>query len=261
MQIRSSFKYFGPFQYIRCLICAILIPWSNPAFPAGELTESALPENEIVVLLHGLGRSNTAMWRLAGRLEDDGYDVYQVGYSSIKTTPDEMIETITEQINACCISTPRTVHFVGHSLGGLLIRAYLSSHRPPELGNTVLLGTPNNGSSVADQVADHALVEYLLPVAIELGTDPDSFPNRLPPPDYPVGIIAGVVDSELREYFLPEPNDGIVPVESTRLEGMTDFIEIPSGHSMMRYDADVAKQTSYFLKHQRFLHDQSDPEE
>ena len=228
-------------------------------------TESALPgesdgqpetsTTDMVVLLHGLGRDNTAMWRLAGRLEEGGYEVHRVGYNSIKTTPDEMIKTVTEQIKACCENESRTVHFVGHSLGGLLIRAYLQTHRPANLGNTVLLGTPNNGSAVADRIKDHPLVEYLLPVTADLGTDPDSLPNRLPLPDYPVGIIAGVVESELRAHFLPGPSDGVVPVETTKLEGMTDFIEIESWHSMMRYDSEVAEQTLHFLQHQRFSHE------
>ena len=222
----------------------------TPAHAADSDTASA----EVVVLLHGLGRNNTAMWRLAGRLEDAGYDVHRVGYQSFKATPEEMIESITAQIDECCANETRRVHFVGHSLCGLLIRAYLAEQRPPELGRTVLIGTPNNGTEMADHFKDHKLVELLLPTATELGTDADSLPNRLPQPDYPVGIIAGVVDSELSEHFFPGPNDGMVPVASTRLENMADFIEIDTGHSMMRYDEDVALQVIHFLERGRFHH-------
>ena len=212
----------------------------------------ARPE-EVVVLLHGLGRNNTAMWRLAGRLEEAGFEVRRVGYSSIKVPPVEMITTVTEQINDCCADEERVVHFVGHSLGGLLIRAYLQDYRPPILGNTVMLGTPNSGTELADHFKDHALIEHLLPAATQLGTGPESLPNTLPLPDYPVGIIAGVVDSEFVEHFLPGPNDGMVPVDSTRMEGMVDFIEIETGHSMMRYDEEVAIQVVHFLNEVRFL--------
>ena len=208
---------------------------------------------EPVVLLHGLGRNNTAMWKLASRLEEDGFDVHRIGYSSFKESPGEMIASVTMQINECCADETRAVHFVGHSLGGLLIRAYLQSYRPPVLGNTVLIGTPNSGTEIADHFEGHALVEYLLPAATQLGTSPESLPNRLPEPDYPVGIIAGVVDSELGEHFFPGPNDGMVPVESTQLDSMTDFIVLETGHSMMRYDRDVAIQVIHFLEKGGFL--------
>lgn len=207
---------------------------------------------EVVVLLHGLGRSNFAMWRLADRLEDAGYDVQQVGFTSINTTTDEVIADITEQINTCCRNEKRSVHFVGHSLGGLLIRAYLQENTINNLGRAVLIGTPNNGTGIADHFKGHSLVELLVPIATSLGTDKDSLPNRLEAPYYPVGVIAGVYQSDLNEDYLPGRDDGLVPVESTKLEGMRDFIEIESGHSMMRYNEDVAKQTIHFLRHGEF---------
>ncbi len=211
-------------------------------------------KQEIVVLLHGLGRSNTAMWRLAGRLEDAGYEVHRVGYNSINTTPDEIITDITQQINVCCANESRTIHFVGHSLGGLLIRAYLQENRLPSLGNTVLVGTPNNGTDIADLFKDNCLVELLVPTATALGTDDESLPNRLDAPYYPVGVIAGVYESDRNEEYLPGRDDGLVPVESTKLEGMTDFIEIETGHSMMRYNKDVVRQVIFFLHEGKFLH-------
>ncbi|MEW8470361.1 MAG: alpha/beta fold hydrolase [Candidatus Thiodiazotropha sp.] len=214
--------------------------------------EKDLSKKEVVVLLHGLGRSNIAMWRLAGRLEDAGYDVQQVGYSSINTTTDEVIADITKQIDDCCASEKRIVHFVGHSLGGLLIRAYLQENILKQLGNTVLIGTPNKGTEIADQLKGNCLVELLVPMATALGTDERSLPKTLEFPYYPVGVIAGVYDSGLNEEILPGRDDGLVPVESTKLEGMSDFIEIESGHSMMRYNEDVASQTIHFLKNGKF---------
>ena len=231
---------------VACLCLGLLI---NSAVTGANASAN---DAEVVVLLHGLGRNNTAMWSLAGRIEKAGYEVHRVGYRTYKTDPAVMIDTVTEQINVCCLNEPRRVHFVGHSLGGLLIRAYLQDHRPPKLGYTVLVGTPNNGTAAADRVKDQALIEQLVPAATQLGTDPDSLPNRLPLPDYPVGIIAGVVDRELSNHFLPGPNDGVVPVESTRLEGMRDFVEIETGHSMMRYDKEVANQVIHFLAQGRF---------
>ncbi|MBT2971304.1 MAG: alpha/beta hydrolase [Candidatus Thiodiazotropha sp. (ex Ctena orbiculata)] len=75
----------------------------------------------ILVQLLGLERSNTAMWRLASRLEDAGYEVHWIGYSSINMTTDEVIDDITQQITDRCVNESRPVNFVGHSLGGLLM--------------------------------------------------------------------------------------------------------------------------------------------
>ena len=202
---------------------------------------------ETVVLIHGLGRSNTAMWRLAWRLEDAGYQVHRIGYSSINTTTGEIIDDISQQIRDCCTDESGPVHFVGHSLGGLLIRAYLQDNRRDNLGRVVLAGTPNNGTDIADRFKDNCLVELLVPVATALGTDDQSLPNRLEPPYYPVGVIAGFQDNDTNDKHLPGRDDGLVSVESTKLEGMTDFIEIESGHSMMRYNREVAEQIISFL--------------
>ena len=111
-------------------------------------------DRDIVVLLHGLGRSNSAMWLLASRLEDAGFHVERVGYSSLDQTPVQILAAVSGQIDVCCAKHERTVHFVGHSLGGLLIRAYLQDHGVDKLGRVVLMGTPNQGTTVVDHFRD-----------------------------------------------------------------------------------------------------------
>ena len=114
-----------------------------------------------------------------------------------------------------------------------------------------MIGTPNNGTGVADHFKDNCLIN-LIPIATALGTDDNSLPNRLPPPDYPVGIIAGISQSQPNEAQLPGPDDGLVSVESTKIEGMSDFTAVFSGHSMLRYNDEVAEQTIEFLKTGKF---------
>lgn len=237
------------------LVSASLSPFTF-AIDEQPIDSKALSAKETVVLLHGLGRSNTAMWRLAWRLENAGYEVHRVGYRSINTTPDEIIHEVTQQISDCCENSSRTTHFVGHSLGGLLIRSYLQDNQPDNLGRVVFVGTPNNGTSIADHFKGNYLVKLLVPVATALGTDEASLPNQLAPPYYPVGVIAGIYGNDANEAYLPGKDDGLVPVESTKLEGMTDFIEIESGHSMMRYNNQVAAQVIAFLKTGHFDRDQ-----
>ena len=207
---------------------------------------------ELVVLLHGLARSKTAMWRLASRIEEAGYAVARIGYRSLDVPPEEILQNIGRQIDLCCVKHPNTIHFVGHSLGGLLIRAYLDKRRPDQLGKVVLIGTPNQGTPIVDYFQDRWYAQFAGPTARALGTGKDSFPNSLPPPHYLVGVIAGVVESLNNEKYIPGKDDGLVPVESTKLKGMTDFILVETSHSMMRYNKDVATQTLYFLKQGKF---------
>jgi pimeloyl-ACP methyl ester carboxylesterase len=207
---------------------------------------------ETVVLLHGLGRGNLAMWRLAGRLENAGFRVVRVGYDSIARTPEEIVAEVSAQIDACCARDSGPVHFAGHSLGGLLIRAYLERNRPAGLGRVVLMGTPNQGTPVVDRYHDRWWLRALGEPALSLGTGPESFPHQLAPPDYPVGVIAGVWEGLENEQVLPGADDGLVPVESTKLAGMTDFIVLETSHAAMRGDETVARQTIHFLRHGRF---------
>jgi predicted alpha/beta-hydrolase family hydrolase len=215
--------------------------------------DDEVPGNrEIIVLLHGLGRSNNSMWLLASRLEDAGFYVRRVEYDSLHQGPDEILQDISSQINQCCKEHAQSVHFVGHSLGGLMVRAYLQDNEVDELGRVVLLGTPNQGTEAADHFSNGWLMKVLGPTAQALGTDPDSFPKSLETPDYPVGIIAGELNSELNDPVIPGKDDGLVSVEATKIDTMTDFIIIETGHSMMRYDREVADQTIEFIRNGAF---------
>lgn len=215
------------------------------------LNSGETKEKEIVVLIHGLARSNASMWLLNLRLKNAGYRVETVGYQSLNRTPEQIVDDITLQINQCCRKENNRVHFVGHSLGGLLIRAYLQANEVDNLGRVVLIGTPNQGTEIADYFQDKWWSKFAGPAALSLGTAENSFPKSLDDPYYPVGIIAGVRQSD-NEQILPGPDDGLVPVESTKVNNMNDFIVIDSGHSMMRYDEDVAEQTIHFLRQGKF---------
>ncbi len=215
--------------------------------------ESEHGDKDIVVLIHGLARGNAVMWLLASRLEDAGFHVHRVGYSSLNRSPEQMLEEVQSQIDECCVAHPRRVHFVGHSMGGLLIRAYLEDRSVENLGRVVLIGTPNQGTEVVDRFRDRWWMQMLGPAALSLGTDDESFPKSLAPPYYPVGVIAGESRLDIDDEILPGKDDGLVPVEATKLEGMSDFIVVESGHALMRYDEEVARQTVAFLSDGEFL--------
>jgi pimeloyl-ACP methyl ester carboxylesterase len=214
---------------------------------------------EKVVLLHGFGRSDLSMLLLNSALTEAGYDVHSLDYASIDEAPEALVEIIAEDINNCCKNGAETVHFVGHSLGGLLLRDYLGRQRPEELGHVVLIGSPNKGSELADADLGIAAQETLLgwagPSAQALHTGPDGYAASLPAPDYSVGVIAGNRGNHMSDKWLPTPNDGVVSVESARLDGMTDFIEVEVTHWDMRRDQVVAELVIDFLRHGRFDHE------
>jgi pimeloyl-ACP methyl ester carboxylesterase len=215
---------------------------------------SAEPGSPQVVVLHGLGRTETAMLLLENQLAGAGFEVHNIGYPSRDQTPEALIELIADEIDDCCANNGRTLHLIGHSLGGLLIRAYLEQAEPANLGRVVLLGTPNGGSELADQTDGLAssLLDYAGPTARMLGTGADAFPASLGPPTYPLGIIAGTRDAGVTNQWLPLPNDGMVSVASARLEGMVDFLELGVTHWGLRNDPEVARQSIHFLEHGSF---------
>lgn len=211
---------------------------------------------EKVVLLHGYARSDLSMLLLNSALTEAGYDVYSLEYPSIEEPPEVAAKMIGAEIDSCCRDSESKVHFVAHSLGGLLVRDYLAQHRPKNLGRVVLMGTPNKGSELADGdvgiAAEETLLEWAGPSARALHTGPDGYPASLPAPDYPVGVIAGDWAPELSEKWLPVPNDGVVSVDSARLEGMADFVVVEVAHWKMRSDPVVAELTIDFLRHGEF---------
>jgi pimeloyl-ACP methyl ester carboxylesterase len=214
---------------------------------------------EKVVLLHGFGRSDMSMLLLNSALTEAGYDVYSLEYPSTDEAPEALVAIVGEDINNCCIDAAETVHFVGHSLGGLLLRDYLGRERPGNLGHVVLIGSPNKGSELADADLGIAAQETMLgwagPSAQALHTGPDGYAASLPAPEYTVGVIAGNRGNHVSDKWLPTPNDGVVSVESARLDGMTDFVEIEVTHWDMRSSPIVAKLVIDFLRHGRFNHE------
>ena len=230
------------------LIWLLLTPVAKAESPSAQ---PAL-QPPLVVLLHGLGRTRMSMWLLASRLEDAGFRVHRIGYRSLDRSPAEIVESVSRQINDCCAGHQGEVHLVGHSLGGLLIRAYLEENHIPHLGRVVLIGTPNQGVELVDRFSGNFLFSLLGPTTAALGAGSESLPDRLSRPYYPVGVIAGSTRSDWNDSWLEGPDDGLISVESTRLEGMIDFIMVDSGHSMMRYSGEVARQTIEFLRTGRF---------
>jgi triacylglycerol lipase len=220
---------------------------------AGLPPPPAEPAAEVVVLLHGYGRTERSMRPLARRLEADGFRVASLRYHSFDGAPEELVAELATQIDDCCAEAER-IHFVTYSLGSLVLRAYLAEHAVPRLGRVVMLGPPNGGSELADLAARVRPIHRIVgPTALALGTGEASFPNSLGPASFECGVVAGNRSyNPIGSWLIHDADDGVVGVASTRLEGMADWIVLPASHHSLLRSRAVAEQAAHFLAHGRF---------
>jgi pimeloyl-ACP methyl ester carboxylesterase len=208
-----------------------------------------------VILLHGLCRTSASMSKLASALIQAGYYVENVDYlsrsASIARLSDEAIDRALAdpKMQSCS-----RIHFVTHSLGGILVRSYFRRHDPGKLGRVVMLGPPNQGSEVVDQLGGWWLFRKLNgPAGSELGTNPDSTPNTLGPVDFELGVIAGDRSINwINSLMIKGRNDGKVSVERTRVSGMMEILVVPVAHPFLMRNQAVIGSTLNFLKSGHF---------
>lgn len=208
--------------------------------------------SECVVLLHGLIRSSTSMNKMQRELDEAGFVTANIDYPSRDYTVEELADMAVPEGLAECRSHDdvERIHFVTHSLGGILVRQYLSNSDIPELGRVVMLGPPNQGSIAADDMGDVPGFEWLNgPAGRQLGKGDDSVPLKLGPADFEVGIIAGnrTIDP-ITSAVLENPDDGRVSVEDTKLEGMADFVVVEHSHAFMMRMREPIELTISFLQ-------------
>jgi hypothetical protein len=235
---------------IICIFIALIPSTLMAATPVSH-------EKECVILLHGMGKSPASMNKIEAYLAGKGYRIVNLGYPSTDESIERIAEVYIADAVAKCQPGPLyKIHFVTHSLGGIIVRQYLQANSLPEGSRLVMLAPPNQGTEVVDYVKDFFAYRWIHgPTGQELGTNPESAPNRMKPIDIEVGIIAG--DQSLNPIFsalIPGPDDGRVSVERAKLEEMTDFLVISSTHTSILKNSAVLKQIAYFLEHGKFDH-------
>ena len=205
---------------------------------------------ECVVLLHGLSRTGQSLKTLEFALKKADYKVVNGRYPSTQKTIEQLAPYVGKAAAKC---GGDRVNFVTHSMGGILVRAWLRDQRPANLGRVVMMAPPNNGSELVDANRKGILFEIMGPAARELGTGPDSILRRLGPANFELGIIAGDrPGSPVMSSKLKGPNDGTVTVASTKLQGMRDHLTLHVGHTFMMNNPLVIAQILTFLKKGRF---------
>jgi len=223
------------------------------AIPDPKSRSAPAGQRDCVILIHGLGRTPLSMKRLEWMLERAGYRVVNFSYPSRRFSVEQLAEEYLDKAVAAQSQAGR-IHFVTHSMGGIILREYLANHAATNLGRVVMLAPPNHGSELADRLGKCAVGRWILgPAGCELGTSASELPERLGPAHFELGVIAA--DSQLHRWFhhvFSGPNDGKVSVQSAQLDGMADFLVVPGSHTWITWRAATSRQILAFLENGHF---------
>jgi pimeloyl-ACP methyl ester carboxylesterase len=203
--------------------------------------------SEHVILLHGLWMRAFTLAALRRRLEQAGYAVDQFDYASVFRSPEVSIEHLLRRAQSV---SSRNLHFVGHSLGGLIAMQALQRQPGLSSGRVVCLGSPLRGSAMARGIAGVPGGAYIIGKHLDiLRTGLERWDGR-----QEVGSIAGRLPIGLGFAIgaLSSPHDGTVSVAETELPGLTDHCVVPATHTGLLFSAEAAEQAIAFLRHGRF---------
>ena len=207
---------------------------------------------QCVVLLHGWAKSGKCMEAIERNLQKEGFHTINISYPSRENTIDEIIEKyIHPNIppNNCS-----EIHFIGHSMGGIVTRYYLSKYKPSNLGKVILIASPNQGSELVQKFQTTKWIANILgPGCLQIAKN-STLLTSIAKPYYKVGIISAdlSINPITSLFFLAGPDDGTVTVESTLLEDMTDHVTISSTHTMVLKHHMTFEQIKHFLEHGSF---------
>ncbi|MEO0795047.1 MAG: alpha/beta fold hydrolase [Verrucomicrobiota bacterium] len=212
-----------------------------------------------VVLIHGLAASGANMWHIEETLDAEGYRVLNVEYPSMSYSLEELAPAIRAVVDEYVGDAPK-IHFVTHSMGGILLRMIQRDDPIEQIGRVVMLAPPNHGSYAVNVFEGIEPFESAIgPAGLALRDGDNAFLEHLGTPDFEFGVLAGSrgVDP-IFSTMIPGPDDGVVSVESTKLEGMSDFKVIHVSHPMIVIDAEAMDNIVAFLQTGEFLEQTKD---
>lgn len=249
-------------SFLSCWLCLSLTLVSFAASAETETqsnssgnTALVTQAQECVILLHGLARSASSMNNMETALIDAGFIVANIDYPSRTKSIQQLAGPTLEQgLRQCKENDAAISHVVSHSMGGILYRQYVVDNDADEFGRVVMLAPPNKGSEAVDGLKDVPGFEWLNgPAGSQLGTGKSSVPLKLGVAENDIAIVAGTFSINLiLSSYLPDPDDGKVSVESTRLEGMCAHLQVNVSHPFIMKDAAVIKEVITYLKLGKF---------
>jgi len=246
---------FGLTGMICCLLTSVPI--------LADSSKDAQPSDapDCAILLHGLARTSSSMDDMQEELTNAGFAVAKIDYPS-RTKPIEELAApaIERGLAECRAQTTGKVHVVTHSMGGLLFRQYVSVNGANAFARTVMLAPPNKGSEAVDALRDVPGFKWLNgPAGLQMGTDENSAPLKLGPATSDVAIVAGTFSINIvLSSYLPDPDDGKVSVESTRLSGMCAHLQVDVSHPFIMEDEAVIAEVISYLNTGKFLNDKAE---
>jgi triacylglycerol lipase len=210
---------------------------------------SSLVADEVVILLHGLIRTSSSMEALEDALFKEAYIVHNIDYPSRNLPIEQLAKDVRKQVEALTESDD-TIHFVTHSMGGILVRTIQKEAPLENIGRVVMLSPPNQGSELVDSLGDFSLFYWINgPAGDQLGTDPNGYINSLGPVNFELGVITGDRSINwINSIIIPGKDDGKVSTESAKIDGIQDFKVIHATHPYIMKNDQAVAATLQFLK-------------
>ena len=220
-----------------------------PNIGHSDSTTDKANDGKFVVLLHGMKRSASSLGKIEKHLKSNGYRTINIDYPSSEQTVEELSEFIHKEITRRYFDKSRNIHFVTHSMGGILARYYIKKHRPANLARVVMLAPPNQGTEMSDFLQGTKIFEsFFGPAGTQMGTNEKSIVHSLGPADYELGVIMGNISlNPIASVVVPGDDDGLVSHERSKVEGMKDSIILRTAHSLIMFNKEAHKQIIHFL--------------
>jgi pimeloyl-ACP methyl ester carboxylesterase len=200
-----------------------------------------------VVLAPGLWMPGTVMALMAARLARAGYSPHVFTYRG-RSPFEANVARFARYARDLLAGRP--AHFIGHSLGGVLVLDMLNAHPEIAPASALLLGAPVRGCVAGRRLGTVRIGRWMMGACGALWNERKACWRR----EAPLGVIAGTRPLGLGRVLgrLPDANDGVVRVDETIVKGTTARALVPQGHSMLVVSGSVGTLIERFLALGRF---------